>query len=330
LLSRALKSIDPFVYALFAIVVVASFAPCRGAAAVFFDIVKNASIVALFFMHGAKLSRQSIVEGILQPRLHVATLLATFALFPLLGWLIVRVPVLDRSMVPGLLFLTLLPSTVQSSISFTSIAKGNVPAAVCAATLSNLLGVFITPLLVACLMQPNQTIGDLGTEWTGSGAVVVLDSIKKICLQLLLPFFLGHICRIWIGTWVDQHKSSLGRLDRGSILLVVYSALSASVVAGLWTRVSWVSLITTTLVCIFLLTIVFATCWKMGRWLGLDRADTIVLFFCGSKKSLASGVPIAGTLFPANEVGVLILPVLIFHQVQIVACAVIAPKLGER
>jgi solute carrier family 10 (sodium/bile acid cotransporter), member 7 len=328
LLSKALKPIDPFVCALFAIVVIASLFPCRGDAAVFFDYLKNASIVVLFFMHGAKLSRQSIVQGMLHTRLHVATLLATFALFPLLGWLMIRMPGVDRSMMPGLLFLTLLPSTVQSSISFTSISKGNVPAAVCAATLSNLLGIFLTPLLVACLMQNTQATNGLGTEFMGSGAKVSLDAIQKICLQLLLPFFIGHLCRTWIGPWVDRHKPILGQLDRGSILLVVYSAFSASIVAGLWARVSWANLITTTLACIVLLLFVFAICWQMGRWLGLDRSERIVLFFCGSKKSLASGVPIAGALFPANEVGLIILPVMIFHQVQIVACAMIAPRLG--
>ena len=310
--------IDGFVAALLAVGVAASLLPCRGTMASLFGFATDAGIVLLFFLHGAKLSREAILDGLLNWRLQFAALAVTFALFPILGLLLIRIPGIDPALVAGALYLTLLPSTVQSSIAFTSIAGGNVPAAVCAATLSNLLGMFITPLLVAMLMQV-----------VGGQVHVSLDSVKNIALQLLFPFVVGHCARPWIASWIGRHKSLVGRMDRGTILMVVYTAISASVVDGLWTRLSFMSLIVMTILSCGLLALVLVICWVLAGWLGLTREDSIVLLFCGSKKSLASGVPMAGTLFPAAEVGIIILPLMIFHQIQLIVCAVIAKRFAK-
>jgi solute carrier family 10 (sodium/bile acid cotransporter), member 7 len=317
-IKRFFYAIDPFVASLLVIVVVATLLPCSGIGTVFFAYAADAGIVLLFFLHGAKLSREAIVGGMLNGRLHFSTLAVTFVLFPILGLLIIRIPGLDPALATGVLYLTLLPSTVQSSIAFTSIAGGNVAAAVCAATLSNLLGMFITPALVAIFMS-----------LPGVQAQVSLDSVRKIALQLLLPFVIGHLARRWIAGWIGRHKSLVGRLDRGTILLVVYTAFSAAVVGGLWSRVSVLSLMALILISCGLLAIAFAVCWLAASWLRLCREDAIVLLFCGSKKSLATGVPIAGTLFPVAEVGLVILPLMIFHQIQLIACAVIARRLAQ-
>jgi len=149
-------------------------------------------------------------------------------------------------------------------------------------------------------------------------------------MQLLLPFVIGHLARPWIAGWIVRHKSLVGRVDRGTILLVVYTAFSAAVVGGLWSRVSVLSLTVVMLISCGLLAFVFAVCWGTGRWIGLRREDAIVLMFCGSKKSLATGVPIAGTLFPPAEVGLVILPLMIFHQIQLIACAAIARRMAKK
>ncbi len=317
-LKQAVGVIDGFVAALLAVGVAASLFPCRGNGAIFFEFVTDAGIVLLFFLHGAKLSRDAILDGMLNWRLHLASLAVTFALFPILGLLLIRIPGLDPALVAGSLYLTLLPSTVQSSIAFTSIARGNVPAAVCAATLSNLLGMFLTPVLVAVLMQV-----------PGGQIHISLDSVKNIALQLLLPFVVGHCFRPWIAAWIARNKSLVGRMDRGTILLVVYTAFSAAVVDGLWSRLSVASLIVMAILSCGLLALVLVVCWSLGPRIGLNREDSIVLLFCGSKKSLATGVPIAGTLFPASQVGLIILPLMIFHQIQLIACAVIAKRLAR-
>jgi sodium/bile acid cotransporter 7 len=314
--------VDPFVLGLFGMVLVATILPCQGIWAALAEKLKLAAIVLLFFLHGARLSGESIRNGMLHGRLQAATLLVTFCLFPLLGIAILRIPGITPAFLPGLCFLTLLPSTVQSSIAFTSLARGNVAAAVCAATLSNLVGVFMTPVLVAMLMPSQDQALNPGMEVAG-----LAESVGAICLQLLLPFALGHLSRPWTSKWVNHHKALLSNLDRSSILLVVYTAFSAAVVQGLWSRTSWQDILLLSLVCLGLLSFVLLATWQLGRWLGLKREDTIVLFFCGSKKSLATGVPIAGAMFQATDVGLIILPLMVYHQIQLIVCSIIASKL---
>src|SRR6202162_1920348 len=185
---------DNFTLALIGTVILASLLPCRGAAAVDFNWLTNIAVGLLFFLHGAKLSREAIVSGMTHWRLHIVVLLSTFALFPLLGLALkpVLTPLVTPALYMGILFLCTLPSTVQSSIAFTSIAKGNVPAAVCAASASSLLGIFITPALVGLLLSAQG-----GFSARGAGDIV---------LQLLVPFAAGQLARPWIGGWALRHK----------------------------------------------------------------------------------------------------------------------------
>ncbi|RSV13565.1 bile acid:sodium symporter [Sphingomonas sp. ABOLF] len=316
LFRRLTASIDRYSMLLIATVVVATLLPCRGRVADGFALLTQAAIALLFFLHGAKLSRAAIVAGLTAWRLHLVVFAATFLMFPLLGLGVERGAswFLSPALAQGLLFLTLLPSTVQSSIAFTAIARGNVPAAVCSASLSNIAGIFITPVLVALLMGVSASGGDS------------LAAIEEIALQLLLPFIVGHLARPLVGGFIERHKPLVSTVDRGSILLVVYTAFSAAVIEGLWHRVPVWQLVLVTAVCCVLLAVVLFATRTLARRLGFSRADEIAIVFCGSKKSLASGVPMAGVLFPAAQVGALILPLMIFHQLQLLACAVIARR----
>lgn len=318
MIQRLFSVFEPFILSLLATVTVATVLPARGGFAVFAGYMADAGIVLLFFLHGAKLSREAIWTGLRNWPLHLAVLASTFILFPLLGLGMVRLPGVDPSLAMGILFLTLLPSTVQSSIAFTAIARGNVAAAICSASFSNLLGILVTPALVALLMKVE------------GGAGVSLASVEGILLQLLAPFVAGHLLRPWIGGFVGRHKSLLTVVDRGSILLVVYTAFGAAVVEGLWTRVSPGDLGRLFLLCLLLLGVILAATYMIARVMRLSPEDAIVLQFCGSKKSLASGVPMAGVLFPAAQVGVILLPVMLFHQIQLIACAMLARHYGER
>ncbi len=316
---RALRSVlEPLILALLGTVILASLLPARGSFAVWAGYAADAGIVLLFFLHGAKLSREAIWAGARNWRLHLAVFAVTFMLFPLLGLGFAALPFVPEVLAAGLLFLTLLPSTVQSSIAFTAIARGNVAAAVCSASFSNLIGILVTPALVALLMR------------VGGGGGVSLASVEAILLQLLLPFVAGHLLRPLIGGFVGRHKALLGIVDRGSILLVVYTAFGAAVVEGLWRRVSGGDLALLIILCLALLALILALTWALGRLMHLPREDAIVLLFCGSKKSLASGVPMAGVLFPAAQVGVVLLPIMLFHQFQLIACAIIARRYAEQ
>ncbi len=317
MIARFLAVFEPFILMLLGTVVLASLVPARGEMATIVGYAADIGIVLLFFLHGAKLSRDAILSGLRNWKLHLAVLAVTFVAFPLFGLGLSALPFVTGPLAAGLLFLTLLPSTVQSSIAFTAIARGNVAAAVCSASFSNLLGILVTPALVALLMR------------TAGSAGISVEGVEKIVVQLLVPFVAGHLLRPWIGAWVTRRKAMLTIVDRGSILLVVYSAFGAAVVEGLWSRLSLGDLILIGLLCVALLAFVLALTFAVARLMKLPREDAIVLQFCGSKKSLASGVPMAGVLFPPAQVGVILLPLMLFHQLQLVACAVIARRYAE-
>ncbi len=317
MIGRFLAVFEPFILMLLGTVVLASLLPARGEMATIVGYAADIGIVLLFFLHGAKLSRDAILSGLRNWKLHLAVLSVTFVAFPLFGLGLSALPFVNGPLAAGLLFLTLLPSTVQSSIAFTAIARGNVAAAVCSASFSNLLGILITPALVALLMNASGSTG------------ISIDSVEAIVLQLLVPFVAGHLLRPWIGAWVTRRKAMLTVVDRGSILLVVYSAFGAAVVEGLWTKLSIGDLVLIGLLCAVLLAFVLALTFAVARLMKLPREDAIVLQFCGSKKSLASGVPMAGVLFPPAQVGVILLPLMLFHQLQLIACAVIARRYAE-
>ncbi|MFJ9125622.1 bile acid:sodium symporter family protein [Streptomyces sp. NPDC102340] len=306
--------IDPYILALIATVGLAALLPARGAAADVASGASTAAVAFLFFLYGARLSTREAMDGLRHWRLHVTVLACTFIVFPLLG-LAARglVPVLlPQNLFEGLLFLTLVPSTIQSSIAFTSIARGNVPAAICAGSFSSLAGIVLTPLLAA---------GLLGNSGGGFSA----DSLVKIVLQLLVPFLAGQLLRRWVGGFITRHKKILGYVDRGSILLVVYTAFSEGMVQGIWHQVSAVRLAGLLVVEAVLLAIMLAVTWYGAKALGFNRADRVAVQFAGSKKSLASGLPMASVLFGAHA-SLAVLPLMLFHQMQLMVCAVIAKR----
>ncbi|MET9775905.1 bile acid:sodium symporter family protein [Streptomyces sp. NPDC006367] len=306
--------IDPYILLLLGTVGLAALLPARGTGA---DVASGASTLAiafLFFLYGARLSTREALDGLRHWRLHVTVLACTFVVFPLLG-LAARglVPsVLTDPLYQGLLFLTLVPSTIQSSIAFTSLARGNVPAAICAGSFSSLAGIVLTPLLAAALLG-------------GSGGGFSADSVVEIVLQLLVPFVAGQVLRRWIGEFVARHKKVLGLVDRGSILLVVYTAFSEGMVQGIWHQVSPARLAALLAVEAVLLAVMLLLTWYGARALGFGRADRIVIQFAGSKKSLASGLPMASVLFGAHA-SLAVLPLMLFHQMQLMVCAVIAGR----
>jgi sodium/bile acid cotransporter 7 len=313
---RLLARLDRYILALVGTVALASILPARGAWAVIASIVTDTAIVLLFFLHGARLSRKGVMDGAGNWRLHLTVAAMSFVLFPLLGIGITEIPSLNPLIATGMLFVTILPSTIQSSIAFTATARGDVAAAVCGASFSNLAGMVLTPALAALL------IGGHGTGSTNSG-------LMTIVLQLLFPFLAGHLLRPWIGDWVSRRKRLVTAVDRGSILLVVYTAVGAAVVGGLWQRVSAVDFAIIAALSSALLAVVMTSSWWIGSTLKFGRAERIVLLFCGSKKSLASGVPMAGALFAPAQVGAMVIPLILFHQLQLIVSAYLARGLAD-
>lgn len=306
--------VDGYVLSLLGTVALATLLPASGAAA---DLAQGAStgaVALLFFLYGARLSTREALDGLKHWRLHVTVLASTFLVFPLLG-LAARglVPtVLTPQLYGGFLFLCLVPSTMQASIAFTSIARGNVPAAICAGSFSSLAGIVLTPLLAAAL---------LGDSAGGLSAAALL----KIVFQLLVPFLTGQLLRRWVGGFVVRHKKVLGHVDRGSILLVVYTAFSLGMTAGIWHLMTPARLGMLLAVEAVLLAAMLALTWYGAGRLGFGRADRIAIQFAGSKKSLASGLPMASVLF-GPQASLAVLPLMLFHQMQLMVCAVIARR----
>jgi len=317
-----LGRLDPFVVAVLTAIAVAALLPAGGAVASAFSVATTVGVGVLFFLYGARLSPAEALAGLRDWRLQTSVAATTFLVFPLLA-LVLSVAVgsfLDDGLVAGLLFLGVLPSTVQSCVVFTSVARGNVPGAVVSATVSNLAGIAVTPLLAALLLSSSGA----GSSAPDAGAV------GRIVLQLLVPFLLGLAAGRRVGPWVRAHRRGFTLLDRGVIVAVVYTAFSRGVRAGVWQVVSAAEVAVVLGCCALLLAAVLLATWWVPRAWGARRADRTTILFCGSNKSLATGLPMATVLFPPHVVGLVALPIILYHPLQITVCSMVSTRLARR
>ncbi|MBK8630044.1 MAG: bile acid:sodium symporter [Sphingomonadales bacterium] len=317
MLSRLIP--DRFILLLLATIALASVMPARGDWAGLVSDVANAAIFMLFFFHGLRLPRETVIAGLAHWRLQLAVLAFSYAALPLVALFFSRaVPqMLTPELWTGVLFLGVLPSTVQAAIASSSMAKGNVAASVIASAASNLFAVFATPLLFALIAG----LGSGESDMTAVGRIMSL---------LLLPFILGQMARRWLGGWAERKKALIGKLDRTTIILTVYSAFSAAVIDGLWSRLDTAELTRLALLMLVMLIVALAGAWALGAALGFRREDRITLLFAGAHKSLATGAPMARILFPAAQAGMIVIPLMIYHQLQLMISAWIASALAKR
>lgn len=309
---------DPFLVVLVFTVIVATVFPARGPFATYVGWLSMATIVLLFFFAGAKLAREQVLAGLVHWRLHATILACTFFFFPLLGYAAWKLlpGLLPPLLWTGMLFICALPSTVQSAIAFVSIARGNVPAAVASASASQMLGVVATPVLMSLFA---------GAHGGGIG----FGGVGTIVLEIVVPFAVGHFARPWIAGWVARHKQLVGLTDRSTIIIAVYGAFSAAVLEGVWHKLPPPVLAVLFVAVAVLLAIALVFTALLGKWLGFDRDDRIAIQFCGTKKSLVQGAPMAKVLFPPAQAGVVLLPMIVFHQMQLMACAWLARRYAK-
>ena len=312
-----MRRIDPFLVLLLLVALVGSFLPVTGSGLAAFGVVSMLGIGLLLFLYGARLSAAETLRNLRHWRLQLSILLTTFVVFPLLGLATGLLPdaVLDPSLAPGVLLLCLVPSTVQGCVVYTRLARGNVAAAVVSASTSNLLGVFLTPLLVALLV--------------GGDARVDAESVLRVVLQLLAPFVLGQLLRPVVGGWVERHDGALKKFDRSTILLVVYVAFSEGAEAGIWSAAPVSAFLVVAVLCAVLLAVAMGWCLLLGRLAGFERGDRVALLFCGSNKSLASGLPMTSVLFAPDVVALVVLPLMVYHQLQLVVGSVVSARMGR-
>lgn len=311
--------IDRFTILLLGAIVLATYLPVRGGLADALAIIVTLAVALLFFMHGVALSREQIIAGATHWRLHIIITAFTFVFFPLVVLPINQISVVLPSWMPadlglGFLYLGVLPSAVSSSIAYTAMARGNVPAAICSAAASNVFGMMLTPFLLLMLVSSS-----------GSGELSVADALKDIVLQLLLPFAAGHALRPWLGGFMERHETLSTRYDQCVIWLVVYSAFSHSVASGLWQKLPISAVFLTIALCLVLLGFFMLMAVLVARRLGLSLEDEAAIVFCGSKKSLASGLPMAKVLFSGHPgFGMIVLPIMCYNQIQVIIGAMLA------
>ena len=218
----------------------------------------------------------------------------------------------------GVFYLCALPSTVSSSVAMTAAARGNVAGAVFNATLSSLIGTFLTPMWVAVVL-------------TTSGHTVPLGPVMLDLLRwLALPLAVGQGLHPWLGAWAARHKAGIGLVDRGAILLLVYTSFCDSFTRGVWWGHGAGQVGLVAFVCVALFALVLGLTSAAARALGFSREDRLAVIFCGSKKTLASGVPMAKLIFGAHPgLGLILLPIMIYHPLQLMVGGVLARRWGR-
>jgi solute carrier family 10 (sodium/bile acid cotransporter), member 7 len=285
------------------------------------DQLANVGIAIVFFLHGLGISLKNLKDGMLRWRVHVFVQLCTFAVFPLI-WVCAYALVgqyLPKGLALGFCYLCALPSTISSSVAMTGLARGNVPAAIFNATLSSILGIVLTPLLVASFAQANG-------QWISfEGAVL---SIARL---LLLPLVLGQLLRPLLHRWHTKFKRYTNLLDRWVILILVYTAFCDSVASGLWRDNGFGMLGTAFIGAALILALVLVLSTWLVRRMEFPVEDEIAAVFCGSKKTMASGVPMAKLLFGAHpSLGLILLPIMLYHQLQLFVCSILANRYAKR
>ena len=285
------------------------------------EIVTKAGVALIFFLHGLTLAFAALRAGVLNWRLHVFVQACTFVLFPLLG-LALNALISGRvapELALGLFFLCALPSTVSSSVAMTAVAHGNVGGAVFNATLSSLIGIVLTPLWVTWVMR------------TSGSAPAILPVILDLLRWLVLPLVLGQMLRPWLGGLAQRHKPKIGLVDRFTILLLVYTSFCDSFKQGVWTGHGVGQVLLISVVCTVLFAFVMVVTALASKALGFTWEDRIAAIFCGSKKTLASGVPMAKLIFGLHPgMGLILLPIMIYHPLQLIVCGLLAQRWGQR
>lgn len=324
-MGNTLKSLagDWFLRGMVLAVLVASFLPelGRSGGLLHLDTFMNAGVALVFFLHGMGIPTEQLRAGLRNWRLHIVVQGFTFAVFPLLfiAFRFTVGPWLPPMLLLGFFYLCVLPSTITSSVATTGMARGNVPAAIFNATLSSLLGIVLTPLLVSTMAA------------TSGQALPFGKAVANIATLLLLPFVAGQLLHPFLGKWFARRKKYTGIADRGIVLMLVFNSFCDSVAAGLWRDNGPGLLLLTLAGAALLLATVLLLTTVAARTLRFSKEDEIVTVFCGSKKTLAAGVPMAKVLFGAHPgLGLIVLPVMFYHQLQLLVCSALAQRYAKR
>ncbi len=284
------------------------------------DQITYYGISLIFFFYGVKLDPAKLGGGLKNWKLHVVIQSTTFLLFPLMVLVIKSIfGSAQSNLWLGAFYLSALPSTVSASVVMVSIAGGNIPAAIFNASISSIVGVFLTPVWMELFLN------GAGMEFD------LLTAFWKLSLQVLFPVIAGFILHRILGRWVQKYNQTLKYFDQTIILCIVFSAFSASFEREMFAGHSWTFLFGLAGLMLGLFLWMAALMYGIGKGLGFNKEDQITVLFCGSKKSLVQGAAMGRVLFPDPVTfGVILLPLMIYHSLQLVAGSVIAQQLAQQ
>lgn len=278
-------------------------------------------VSVIFFFYGLKLSPQKLKSGLTNWKLHILIQTATFGVFPLLILCLQYFLDVDKTSLfwIGIFYLAVLPSTVSSSVVMVAIAKGNLPAAIFNASISSIIGIFITPLWMSGLLEQQDANFDL------------LPVILRLCFEVLLPVIVGYVLHSQLSKWAERYNHLLRLFDQTIILLIVYTSFCESFAGGMFEgqSVRDLSILGVEMLSFFFL--IFGLLYLLSSWLGFSYEDRVTVIFCGSKKSLVQGAVMGKVLFPNPvSLGVVLLPLMMYHALQLLAGSIIAQQWGSK
>lgn len=314
--------INGFFFCLIGMIVVAYFYPSLGTEQSILHLPQIAEygVSLIFFFYGLKLNPEKLKAGLSNWRLHLAIQLTTFVLFPLMVLGVGHVFAMDTSSLIwiGVFYLAALPSTVSSSVVMVAIADGNLPAAIFNASISSIIGIFITPIWMSGLLQQQDANFD------------VSHVMIRLCVEVLLPVVLGYFLHKKLGKWAERYNNTLRMFDQGVILLIVYTSFCESFASNMFSSHSVAEIAQLGFWMLVFFLAVFGIMNLISHWFHFNRQDRITVLFCGSKKSLVQGAVMGKVLFPNPVVlGVVLLPLMIYHALQLMVGSMIAQKMGQ-
>ena len=316
--------IDGFVLCLFASIFVAWLAPWIGEGQGPFSLhqIAEYGIQGIFLSYGITLGFGKIIRGLVNWRLHLAIHLGTFVIFPLVVLCAYGLLASESAQMLwiGIVYVGTLPSTVSSSVTMVSLARGNVPAAIFNAGISSLLGVVFTPLWMSLLLMS----GDYEFDF--------LTSIRGVALIVALPLVLGMMLNPWLGEWFIRNRKFLRHFDQTVVLLIVYTSFCESFGGNAFVGIGSLTLLLLGSGMLVLFFVVYGILRIVCRFCRFNREDSITVLFCGSKKSLMHGTAMATILFTGTDMslGVVLLPIMLYHALQLLVVSVIANRYGSR
>jgi solute carrier family 10 (sodium/bile acid cotransporter), member 7 len=322
--SLALKvGLDWFILALIGMIIAASIWPTPGIQTGFFSLksIANYGVSLIFFFYGLRLSPQKLREGLSNWRLHTVIQLSTFVLFPVLMLILMNLFGTNGHELfwLGAFYVAALPSTVSSAVVMVSIAGGNIPAAIFNASISSLIGVFITPLWMGIVLSTSTQGFDL------------TDVIIKLIIQVLVPVIIGIALNSRFGVFANKHRVALRYSDQIVILLIIYTAFCESFSKHMFSNHGVVDILILGVCMILLFFFVYGIITVVSRFMHFNREDSIAAVFCGSKKSLVHGTVMSKVLFPnTSSAGIILLPLMMYHAIQLMVASIIAQRMARK